>query len=113
MSRLGSTIRSARMKATTPPKLIPPFQSIAASGIFPTEQTNDTIATKGPIIGPQNFARIGCVTKKNEPETIGYPYRQRSRQEEPHRNIKPNRRPVHHEVMTDRGQTLGREHTTQ
>src|SRR6266851_6315911 len=110
MSRIGSTIRSARMKATTPPKLIPPFQSIAASGIFPTEQTNDTIATKGPIIGPQNFARIGCVTKKNERQKqLGTHTASAPARRSPHRNIKPNRRPVRHEVMTDRGQTLGRE----
>ena len=31
-------IRSAKMNATTPPKLIPPFQSTTASGTLPTEQ---------------------------------------------------------------------------
>jgi len=37
------------MKATTPPKLMPPFHRTAASGIFPTEQTNEMIATNGPM----------------------------------------------------------------
>jgi hypothetical protein len=46
-------------EATTPPKLIPPFHSTAASGMFPTEHTKEIIATKGPIIGPQNQACVG------------------------------------------------------
>ena len=51
-------IRSPKRKAITPPKLIPPFQSTAASGTFPTEQTKLIIATIGPITGPQNFAAV-------------------------------------------------------
>jgi hypothetical protein len=47
------------MNAITPPKLMPPFQSTAASGIFPTEQTNEITATRGPTIGPQILARTG------------------------------------------------------
>ena len=46
-------IRSAKMNASTPPKLIPPFHSTAASGTFPIEHTNESIATSGPISGPQ------------------------------------------------------------
>ena len=46
-------IRSAKMNATTPPKLMPPFHSTAASGTLPTEQTNEMIATTGPMSGPQ------------------------------------------------------------
>src|SRR5437763_1191831 len=56
MSRMGRMTRSAKMKARTPPKLMPPFQSTAASGTFPIEQTKLTIATAGPISGPQNLA---------------------------------------------------------
>ena len=41
-------IRSAKTKLTTPPKLIPPCQSAAASGTFPTEQTKLMIAMNGP-----------------------------------------------------------------
>ena len=48
------------MKAITPPKLMPPFQSTAASGMLPTEQTNDSTATIGPTIGPQTVAATGC-----------------------------------------------------
>src|SRR6266568_8284668 len=59
------TIRSAKMKAITPPKLLPPFQRTAASGTFPIEQTNETIATSGPTIGPHNFDQTGCLVRKN------------------------------------------------
>src|SRR5512140_897124 len=47
MCRIGRTIRSAKMNASTPPKLIPPFQSTAANGTLPTEQTKLMIATAG------------------------------------------------------------------
>ena len=53
------------MKASTPPKLIPPFQSTAASGTFPIEQTKVRIATSGPISGPQNLARVGWSSRKS------------------------------------------------
>ena len=36
------------MKAMTPANEIPPAQSTAASGAFPTEQTNESTATIGP-----------------------------------------------------------------
>ena len=52
-------IRSAKMNASTPPKLMPPFHSTAASGTLPIEQTKLTIATAGPTSGPQNFASNG------------------------------------------------------
>src|SRR5258708_14515352 len=44
-------IRSAKMNAIASPKLMPPFQRTAASGIFPTEHTNEITATNGPTIG--------------------------------------------------------------
>src|SRR5437588_11594366 len=53
MSRIGSTMRSAKTKARTPPKLMPPFQRIAASGTLPIEQTKLRIATAGPTTGPR------------------------------------------------------------
>src|SRR5437763_1038290 len=40
------------MKEITPPKLLPPFHRTAASGTLPIEQTNDTMATAGPTLGP-------------------------------------------------------------
>ena len=58
-------IRSAKIKLTTPPKLIPPFQSTAASGTLPTEQTKLTIATSGPTSGPIIFEIVGLLEKKN------------------------------------------------
>ena len=58
-------IRSAKMNATTPPKLIPPFHSTTASGTFPIEQTKEMIATTGPMSGPQTFAASGWPVKKN------------------------------------------------
>jgi hypothetical protein len=59
MLRIGRMIRSAKMNAATPPKLIPPFHSTAATGTFPIEHTNESIATTGPIIGPQIFESTG------------------------------------------------------
>src|SRR5690348_15466453 len=61
---IGKMIRSARMKATTPPKLIPPFHSTAASGTLPIEQTKLSIATIGPISGPITFATVGSPVAK-------------------------------------------------
>jgi hypothetical protein len=48
MRSRGSVIRSAKMNATTPPNEIPPFQSAAARGTLPIEQTKLITATKGP-----------------------------------------------------------------
>src|SRR5258708_39333752 len=59
MFRIGSTIRSANRKATTPPKLIPPLHSTAASGTLPTEQTKEITATIGPISGPTTLDHTG------------------------------------------------------
>ncbi len=59
-------IRSAKMKATTPPKLIPPFHTTTASGTFPIEQTNETMATTGPMSGPHTFAASGWPVMKND-----------------------------------------------
>ena len=58
-------IKSAKMNAATPPKLIPPFHSTTASGTLPIEQTNEMTATTGPISGPQTLAASGCPVKKN------------------------------------------------
>jgi hypothetical protein len=66
MFKIGMTIRSAKMNAMTPPKLMPPFQRTAASGIFPTEQTKEMTATRGPTMGPQRVARIGWPVRKND-----------------------------------------------
>src|SRR6266568_7431524 len=65
MSRIGRMIRSAKMKLTTPPKLIPPLHSTAASGTLPTEQTKLTTETNGPTSGPSILASVGLLEKKN------------------------------------------------
>ena len=102
-------IRSPKMKAITPPKLIPPFQSTAASGTFPTEQTKLIIATSGPITGPQNFAAVGWSTRKSVlPPRVGHPGGERAGDEQPDRDVAPDRRPVHHEVVRGRGEALRR-----
>src|SRR5205085_6606257 len=62
---MGKVIRSAKMKLTTPPKLIPPLHNTAASGTLPTEHTKLTIATRGPTSGPSIFASVGLLVKKN------------------------------------------------
>src|SRR5260370_10490424 len=64
MSMIGSTMSSAQINAITPPKLIPPFQRTAASGMLPTEQTKESTATNGPTSGPQNVAATGCEVRK-------------------------------------------------
>ena len=57
-------IRSAKMKLTTPPKLIPPFQRTAASGTFPTEQTQLHQRESGPSRGPITNATTGSDVAK-------------------------------------------------
>ncbi len=52
-------IRSAKMNATTPPKLIPPFHSTAASGTLPIEQTKLSREITGPMTGPHSRAAKG------------------------------------------------------
>src|ERR1700688_4282491 len=64
MSSTGSTMRSAKMKLTTPPKLMPPRQSTAAKGTLPTEQTKLMMATSGPTSGPSILASVGLLVKK-------------------------------------------------
>src|SRR6266851_3405344 len=65
MSRMGKIIKSAKIKLTTPPKLIPPLHKTAAKGTLPTEQTKLTIATNGPTSGPSILASVGLLEKKN------------------------------------------------
>ena len=57
-------MRSAKMNDTTPPKLIPPFHSTAASGTLPIEHTKLSRLTTGPMSGPHTFDSTGWPTKK-------------------------------------------------
>ena len=50
----GNASRSAKMKATTPSKVISPCKSAAASGIFPIEQTKLMNAIDGPATAFSN-----------------------------------------------------------
>src|SRR5467141_2674559 len=106
MLRIGMTIRSAKMKATTPPKLMPPFHSTAASGMLPTEHTKEITATSGPTIGPQSVASTGCPVRKDGlPERIRHPGRERARDQQPADDVEPDRGPIHHEILANRGET--------
>jgi len=88
------------MKATTPPKLIPPFHRTAASGMFPTEHTKEIIATNGPTIGPQNSDKVGCEVRKKERQKLsGTQAASAPAIINPNATSKPDRYPVHHEVM--------------
>src|ERR1700737_1344509 len=60
----GRMIRSAKMKEITPPKLIPPFQSTAASGTLPTEHTKLSREITGPINGPQTCDSTGWLGRE-------------------------------------------------
>ena len=62
---IGKIIRSPKINAMTPPKLMPPFHKTAASGALPIEQVNDATAISGPIMGPRNFATVGSVLKNS------------------------------------------------
>src|SRR5215471_8732427 len=62
---MGRIIRSAKMKLTTPPKLIPPLHKTAANGTLPTEHTKLTSETSGPTSGPSILAMVGLLEKKN------------------------------------------------
>ena len=57
------------MKLMTPPKLIPPFQSTAASGTLPIEQTKLTTATSGPTSGPQMTLSVGVMLEEDARQT--------------------------------------------
>src|SRR3981081_382140 len=65
MFRIGRMTRSAKIKLTPPPKLMPPFQRTAARGTFPTEQTKLSIEIIGPISGLQNSFSVGLLVRKN------------------------------------------------
>ena len=58
------------MKLTTPPKLMPPRQSTAASGTFPTEHTKLSMATSGPTSGPSMAASVGLSDRKNARQKV-------------------------------------------
>ena len=97
-------IRSAKMNATTPPKLMPPFHSTAASGTLPIEQTNasdrDQRADERP---PQLAASVGwSVRKKRLPERVRHPGGDGAGDQQAEDDVAQDRGPLHHE---DSGET--------
>ena len=64
---IGRTIRSAKMKAITPAKLMPPDHSTAASGTLPTEQTKLSTAMIGPMNAPQTTWMARGASLRNRP----------------------------------------------
>jgi len=93
------------MNAITPPKLMPPFQRTAASGMFPTEHTNEMIATSGPAIGPQNDASSGCSTRKKRlPKRVRHPRSHCAGNQQAANDVEPDCGPIHHKIMADRCQ---------
>ena len=60
-------MRSAKMKATTPPKEIPPCHSAAARGTLPTEQTQLTTAMSGPTSAFSTLVQTPWPWRKTAP----------------------------------------------
>ncbi len=58
------------MKLITPPKLMPPFQSTAASGTLPIEHTKLSTETTGPMSGPHSLARKSWSTRKKSRQKL-------------------------------------------
>ena len=58
------------MKLITPPKLIPPCQSAAASGTFPIEQTKLIIAMNGPTTTFSSDVQKPCPLTKTVFQTL-------------------------------------------
>src|SRR6266496_2276724 len=96
MTRIGIMIKSAKMKLITPPKLMPPFHSTAASGTFPIEQTKLKTETSGPISGHPVLSKIWVAGEEEVlPEAVGYPGRDRARDEQAADDVPDHRRPFH------------------
>src|SRR5215472_6568765 len=107
MLRMGRMIRSAKMKLITPPKLIPPFHSTAASGTFPTEQTKLIIEMKGPISGPELVQRGVVGQEERTPEAFRYPGCERASDQEAQPKVDVEAVDVHVEVVRDGGESPG------
>src|SRR5665647_2848775 len=65
MLRIGRISRSAKMNEVTPPKLMPPLHSTTARGTLPIEHTKLSMATIGPISGPQIAESNGCPSRNS------------------------------------------------
>ena len=100
-------IRSAKMNAITPPKLIPPFHSTAASGTLPIEQTKLSTEMTGPISGPHSLAASGWpVEEQVLPERVGHPGADGPGDQQADDDVADDGGPLHHEDVADRGVAL-------
>src|SRR6266568_3882467 len=105
MLRIGRMIRSAKMNATTPPKLIPPFHNTAARGTLPIEHTKLTTATIGPTSGPPDTGQHRVVGEEEAlPEAHRYPRGDGAGDQQSGDDVAPDRGPLHHEGVRDRGE---------
>ena len=102
-------IRSAKMNATTPPKLMPPFHSTPASGTLPIEQTKLSMLTTGPISGPQTLASARVPDEEQvAPEAVRHPSRHGSGNEQTGHDVADDSGPFHYEDVGHRGDALPR-----
>ena len=100
-------IRSAKMKLTTPPKLIPPFHRTPAKGTLPIEHTKVTTATRGPITGPQSLASEGMAGQEQmPPEPIRDPGADRPGEQQADDDVAQHGRPFHDEDVRHRREPL-------
>ena len=99
---IGSTIRSAKMNAITPPKLMPPDQRTAASGTLPTEQTKLRTAMSGPddhVLDGRH--RPGGVGQEERVEEVVAERGDEPGQQEAEGDLLPQHLPVAAEVVGD------------
>src|ERR1700737_4645630 len=107
MSRIGSTIRSAKMKAMTPPKLMPLFHNTAASGMFADraderDDRDQRADQRSPELGQEWM--VG--QEEALPKLLRHPCCQCAGDQKPANDVDPDRGPIHHEIMSDRGAPL-------
>src|SRR5258705_13735061 len=83
---------------------MPPFHSTAARGTLPIEQTNETIATMGPMIGPHSADSVGwSVMKKFRQNDSGTHAAMAPAMNNP-RMRSQDRRPLHDKHVRHRGE---------
>ena len=99
-------IRSAKMKEMTPPKLMPPFHSTAASGTLPIEQTKLSTAMIGPISGPQSLRQRVAGQEQVPPEGVRHPGADGAGDQQADDDVADDRGPLHDEDVADRGDAL-------
>ena len=93
-------IRSAKMNASTPPKLMPPFHSTAASGTLPIEQTKLTHRDQRSDERPPDLRQRRVVLEEQPlPERVGHPGGERAGDQQAADDVAPDGGPVHHEVV--------------